>query len=86
MGEEIDAQRAEVVEAEPVRALQPWQREAGTVALAAAGGAAAGLATVAVVRAARGSGRRPLLRLPGRARERVVASRSFLIDVHVLGR
>lgn len=63
--------------------------EARTAAIAAAGGVLAGAATVAVVRAVgsvagrkRSSGR--LLR-----RERpsnVLASRSFLVDVHLLGR
>jgi hypothetical protein len=64
--------------------------EVRTAALAAAGGALAGAATVAAVRAvtAVGSRRRPP-RKPGRRPERpvnVVASRSFLVDVHLLGR
>jgi hypothetical protein len=84
----------EVVEAEPVRPLparsqsrsiQIWGREVGPVAVAAAGGAAAGIAVVAVARAAR-SQRRPPRRGLFRRREKVVASRSFLVDVHVLGR
>ena len=90
-----DPQRnTEVVEAEPVRPLpvrspsrsiQIWGREVGPVAVAAAGGAAAGIAVVAVARAAR-SPRRPPRRGLFRRREKVVASRSFLVDVHVLGR
>jgi hypothetical protein len=86
--------RAEIVEAEPVRPLpersqsrtiQVWGREVGPLAVAAAGGAAAGLAVAAVARAAR-SPRRPPRRGLFRRREKVVASRSFLVDVHVLGR
>jgi hypothetical protein len=91
--EELQA-NAEVVEAGPVRPLparrQPgtieiWGREVGPLAVAAAGGAAAGLAAIAVVRAAR-TPRRPPRRGLFRRREKVVASRSFLVDVHVLGR
>jgi hypothetical protein len=64
--------------------------EVRTAAIAAAGGALAGAATVAAVRAvgAVGSRKRSLRRL-GRRRERpanVLASRSFLVDVHLLGR
>jgi hypothetical protein len=83
----------EVVEAEPVRplparsqgrSLQIWGHQVGPLAVAAAGGAAAGLAVVAVARAR--SLRRPPRRGLFRRREKVVASRSFLVDVHVLGR
>ena len=81
-----------VVEAGPVRPL-PVRRTPGTVelfgrevpvAVAAGGAAAAG----AVVRAARRrrSVRRPPRRGIFRRREKVVASRSFLVDVHFLGR
>jgi hypothetical protein len=85
----------EVVEAEPVRALpvrsesrtiEIWGREVGPLAMAATAGAVAGVATVAVARAARSSPRRPPRRGLFRRREKVVASRSFLVDVHVLGR
>jgi hypothetical protein len=66
----------------------PALREVRTAAIAAAGGAIAGVATVAAVRAvSAGSKKKPSRR--GQRRERpanVVASRSFLIDVHVLGR
>jgi hypothetical protein len=94
MPEEKRTQREQVVEAEPVRplparpqsgTLEIWGREVGPVAVAAAGGAAAGIAVVAVARAAR-SPRRPPRRGLFRRREKVVASRSFLVDVHVLGR
>jgi hypothetical protein len=93
MAEELRAQD-ELVEAEPVRplpvrsqgrAIEIWGREVGPLAVAAAGGAAAGVAVVAVTRAAR-SPRRPPRRGLFRRREKVVASRSFLVDVHVLGR
>jgi hypothetical protein len=89
-----EAGTTEVVEAEPVRplpvrsegrAIQIWGREVGLLAVAAAGGAAAGVVAVAVARAAR-SPRRPPRRGLFRRREKVVASRSFLVDVHVLGR
>jgi hypothetical protein len=77
---------------EPVtaRELSAFGGEVGTVAIAAAGGLVAGAATVVAVRAARSVAhprRRPLRRrrskdgLPG-----VLASRSFLIDVHLLDR
>ena len=64
--------------------------EARTAALAAAGGVLAGAATVAAVRAvgAAGARRRSGGRLLSRRQARrgnVVASRSFLIDVHLLG-
>jgi hypothetical protein len=63
-----------------------WTPEVKTAALAAAGGLVAGAATVAVVRAAGRSaspkrrGRRGL-----RRDQNIVASRSFLVDVHLLG-
>jgi hypothetical protein len=84
----------EVVEAEPVRPLparrstgtiEIWGREVGPLAVAAAGGAAAGIAAIAVARASRAP-RRPPRRGLFRRREKVVARRSFLVDVHVLGR
>jgi hypothetical protein len=71
----------------PLPVLRP---EVKTAALAAAGGVLAGAATVAAVRAVTGvAGKtRSPRRLPGRRRERqsIVASRSFLVDVHLLGR
>ena len=86
---------------DPVRPLPTSYREPGssslpvlrpevkTAAIAAAGGVLAGAATVAAVRAVSGaaSKARPARRL-GRRRERqsIVASRSFLVDVHLLGR
>jgi hypothetical protein len=85
----------ELVEAEPVRPLpvraetrtiEIWGREFGPVALAAAGGAAAGVVAIAIARVASRAPRRAPRRGLFRRREKVVASRSFLVDVHVLGR
>ena len=63
--------------------------EARSAVVAAAGGVLAGAATVAAVRAVTAvAGRKRTARRLGR-RERhnnVVASRSFLVDVHLLGR
>ena len=68
--------------------LAAWKGEARTVAIAAAGGIVAGAATVALARATRGgSSKRPAKRQ--RAKERpvkVLASRSFMVDVHLLDR
>ena len=80
---------------QPTRALDAYREppvpvlrtEVRTAALAAAGGAIAGVATVAAVRAVGSRGRSP--RRPSRRRaERpnVLASRSFLVDVHLLDR
>lgn len=67
------------------------REEVRTAAIAAAGGVLAGAATVAAVRAvgAVSSRKRSGRGLSRRRRERpanVVASRSFLVDVHLLGR
>ena len=65
-----------------------WRGEVRTAAIAAAGGLVAGAATVAAVRAVRGperQSRKGIIRR-GRKAQNVVASRSFLVDVHVLGR
>lgn len=71
-------------------ALPVLRPEVKAAVLATAGGVLAGAATVAAVRAVTGaaSKARPSRRLAGRRRERqnVVASRSFLVDVHLLGR
>ena len=70
--------------------VEAWRGEVRTAAIAAAGGIVAGAATVAAVRAVRsvGQGRRPRgRRILGRRPEQssIVASRSFLVDVHILG-
>jgi len=74
----------------PGSSLPVLRPEVRTAALAAAGGVLAGAATVAAVRAVSGAAARARAprRLMGKRRERqnVVASRSFLVDVHLLGR
>jgi hypothetical protein len=94
---EEDAAAGDAVD--PVRRLPSTAPEAGlpvlrgevkSAALAAAGGVLAGAATVAAVRvmgsavSSRGSASRRLTRRrrPGK----VIASRSFLVDVHLLDR
>jgi hypothetical protein len=71
-------------------ALPALRPEVRSAALAAAGGVLAGAATVAAVRVVAGaaSKARAPRRLGVRRRDRqnVVASRSFLVDVHLLGR
>jgi hypothetical protein len=70
-------------------ALPVLRTEVRTAAIAAAGGVLAGAATVAAVRAvsaAAANSRAPRLRGRRRDRQNVVASRSFLVDVHLLGR
>lgn len=69
--------------------LDAWRGEVKVVAVAAAGGIAAGAVTVAAVNAvrARAERKRPRRALRrGRKSEGILASRSFLIDVHVLDR
>ncbi|HEU4462020.1 MAG TPA: hypothetical protein VFR75_05460 [Solirubrobacterales bacterium] len=77
-------------ERDPGASLPVLRPEVRTAAIAAAGGVLAGAATVAAVRAVAGAATRARAprRLAGRRRERqnVVASRSFLVDVHLLGR
>jgi hypothetical protein len=97
-GEVIAEEDASPGEAEPVRALPlPYEESAPPVlrgevrsaAIAAAGGVLAGAATVAAVRVVSAAASRPRSgrRLSRRRREpNVVASRSFLVDVHLLGR
>ncbi|HEX5712420.1 MAG TPA: hypothetical protein VFX85_03815 [Solirubrobacterales bacterium] len=91
--EDVESGEADAVRALPVAAeesaLPVLRGDVRNAALAAAGGVLAGAATVAAVRAvgAVGSRARPrrLPRRRGRA-DNVVASRSFLVDVHLLGR
>ena len=83
---------------DPVRRLPSVESEAGSLvlrgevksaALAAAGGVLAGAATVAAVRAVSAVGSRGGVtrRLSRRRRPgKVIASRSFLVDVHLLDR
>jgi hypothetical protein len=98
-GEVLAEEDAEPGAEQPVRVLERYEEPAGlpavrgevrTAAIAAAGGVLAGAATVAAVRAVgavtsrRGSSSRLSRRREAPAR--VVASRSFLVDVHLLGR
>jgi hypothetical protein len=67
--------------------LDAWKGEVRALAVVAAGGIAAGAVTVAAVSAAKaaaGRSRRPRRR--SRGDRDVIASRSFLVDVHLLGR
>jgi len=86
MAEEIETVEGELVVAEqPVGAIEPARPALPPVAVAAgvaATGFAAGMATVAVVRHRRV---RKATRRRNKMLGRVVASRSFLVDVHVLG-
>ena len=70
--------------------VEAWRGEVRAAAIAAAGGLVAGAATVAAVRAVRSAGqtkRQRGRRILGRRSDEanVVASRSFLVDVHILG-
>ncbi len=70
--------------------VAPVSVEARTVAIAAAGGIVAGAATVVVAKAVSrvaSPSKRSRRTITGRGkRDDVVASRSFLVDVHLLGR
>ena len=98
-GQVVAEEDAEIGVSDPVRPLpQPYEQadamvvrgDVRTAAIAAAGGVLAGAATVAAVRAVSAAGtRRRGSRRVARRQERavnVVASRSFLVDVHLLGR
>jgi len=84
---ELEPVRVRVAERE--RASVPALRgEARTAAVAAVGGLVLGAATVAAVRAVGAAAKSSQGRLlPRRKRQpKVVASRSFLVDVHLLGK
>ena len=68
--------------------VSAWKGEARTAAIAAAGGIVAGAATVALARATRGgSSKKPAKRSKAKDRPvKVLASRSFMVDVHLLDR
>ena len=68
--------------------IDSWRGEMRAIAVVAAGGLAAGAATVVAVSAARSrsTGRSRAVRRIRKDRDGIVASRSFLVDVHVLGR
>lgn len=89
-GEEADAEARPLPERAPAGDLDAWRGEARTVAMAAAGGLAAGAATIAAISAVRtraGARKQPrrIFRRGGKDQS-ILTSRSFLIDVHVLGR
>ena len=65
--------------------LSVWKGDVRSAAIAAAGGIVAGAATVAVVRATRATPRKRSRRRVAQRPANVVASRSFLVDVHLLG-
>jgi hypothetical protein len=87
-GDTEEQEGARPLPAAPPRAeLSAWRGEVRAAALAAAGGLVAGAATAVVVRASRGSGRKPARRSNRKERPlKVVASRSFLVDVHLVER
>ena len=68
--------------------LSAWRGEVRTAALAAAGGLVAGAATAVAVRVTRGSSsRKPAKRAARKERPvKVLDSRSFLVDVHLIDR
>lgn len=84
---ELEPVRVRVLEREAPNALA-LRGDARSAAIAAVGGVLAGAATVAAVRAVGAATRRSPGRLLPRRRDqrKVVASRSFLVDVHLLGR
>lgn len=84
---ELEPVRVRVLPHEP-SAPPALRAEVRTAALAAAGGVLAGAATIAVVRAVGAAAKNsPGRLLPRRRRQpKVVASRSFLVDVHLLGK
>jgi len=93
--ESVDAQEGDSVRALPLPYEEPGSSlalssEVRSAALAAAGGVLAGAATVAAVRVVSSvgsrAGRSPRRVSKRRDRRDIVASRSFLVDVHLLGR
>ena len=84
---ELEPVRVRVVEQQAPGRLA-LRDEARTAAIAAVGGIVLGAATVAAVRAVGAAAKSSQGRLlPGRKRRpKVVASRSFLVDVHLLGK
>ena len=87
--EELEDERPLPAAARPAEVV-PFSMEARTVAIAAAGGIVAGAATVVVAKAVSkvaSPSKRSKRTITGRSkRDDVIASRSFLVDVHLLGR
>jgi hypothetical protein len=89
-GVEALEEPARLPELSPRTEVEAWRGEVRTAAIAAAGGLVAGAATVAAVRAVRlasPSRRQRSRRLLRRRQDppRILASRSFMVDVHLLG-
>lgn len=85
---ELERVGVRVVPSEPADALAV-RNEARTAVIAAAGGVLAGAVTVAAVRAVGAAATRKRSPRHLARRERpanILASRSFLVDVHLLGR
>ena len=87
-GGELSTEVRAVPEQSDRAELDSWRGEVKAIAVVAAGGIAAGAATVAAVSIAKRSGasRSKTIRRRVTGNRDVVASRSFLVDVHVLGR
>jgi hypothetical protein len=89
-GDAIDPVRPLPVSFEGPKTSVVLRPEVRTAALAAAGGVLAGAATVAAMRVVTSAATkvRPQRSLSRRRNQRqnVIASRSFLVDVHLLGR
>ena len=85
--EGLDDERPLPATARPAE-IAPVNSEARTVAIAAAGGIVAGAATVVVAKAVSraASPKRKRTVVKRAKRDDVIASRSFLVDVHLLGR
>jgi hypothetical protein len=92
ISDDDSARRAAPVRPLPARRspaeLTAWKGDVRALAVVAAGGLAAGAATVAAVSAAKAvAGSRSRRPARGARGDRdVIASRSFLVDVHLLGR
>lgn len=84
---ELEPVRVRVLPRE-VPAVPALRGEARTAVIAAVGGVLAGAATVAAVRVVSAAAKKSQGRLLPRrkAQPKVVASRSFLVDVHLLGK
>lgn len=86
-GEALSTEVRAVPERRSPSELDSWRGEVRAIAVVAAGGIAAGAVTVAALSIAKRTGSRSrAIRRVGGNRDGIVASRSFLVDVHLLGR
>lgn len=85
-GSELAPEARPVPERRGGSELGSWRGEVRAIAVVAAGGIAAGAATVAALSVAKRSGAHSRAIRRVRGNRDIVASRSFLVDVHVLGR